>query len=99
MQVKSFYYIKSDKHTINLTLDVLDHGALPLIWDYLGHCAILRKEVVENIISLLEDQKRQRVQSPPYRIHWDDLYVAYEDDYIRLCRFIEHLTTKKQPRY
>ena len=92
MEIKSFYYIKTDKDMIDLTLDILGSGPLPIIWNLNGMHVVMQKAAVENIVGLLEDQKRQRVQSPPYRIHWDDLYVAYEDDYIRLNRFIEHLT-------
>ncbi|KKL78288.1 hypothetical protein LCGC14_2026330 [marine sediment metagenome] len=93
METKKFYYIKTDKDMIDLTLDILDSGPLSIIWNLSGMYTMLEKAAVENIVSLLEDQKRQRVQSPPYRIHWDDLYVAYEDDYIRLNRIIGCLTT------
>ena len=96
MTKKSFYYIKTEEHMIDLTLDMLDSGPLPIIWDIEGMYVVLQKAAVENVISWLEDVGKSDTLDlgiRKYRVHWDDSYVMYEEDYIRLNRFIEHLTT------
>ncbi len=80
MEVKSFYYIKCKKDTIDLTLDMLNQGPLPIVWDYKGLCRILRKGVVENIISQLEDVGKSDtlgLGTRRYKIYWDDLSPLY----------------------
>ena len=77
MQVKSFYYIKSDSgNKIQLTLKQLDSGPLPLIWDYLGMRAVLRAEIVANMISLMADQQKHQVRDHVCIIHWGDLQIG-----------------------
>ena len=78
MTKKSFYYIKSDKSHVTLTLDMLDSGPLPIMWDYQGLHGVMQKEGVENIISILNDiaadaTRACGVPSAFHKIWWDHL--------------------------
>lgn len=73
--VKKFYYLTWKKSEFSLTLNIFNHGPLPILWHNQGLYGLIPVEVVANAIQYL---KTKKVSTPPYPVnaarvefHWD----------------------------
>ena len=77
METKQFYYVETIKIETTITLAMFNLGALPIVWNLNGMCTLIRVEVVENIISLLESQRHTRDKcSCQFTLYWGDTINA-----------------------
>ena len=75
MVLKRYYYTKHSGNTLDVRKG-LNLGYVPLIWNNAGLYGIISREKVENMIQLIEDQKKLPVVERINRMgmfYWDEV--------------------------